>query len=161
MRRPLGRTWIHRRICVAGGCPAGAYGAVFGAPETCSSRREHPRPAECRREPSCDCHRSGYFPVDSFIGRQGRTARSFAGRDQIMTVINLLPEFEEAIEKVPERKPWIPPIRPNIASLSEHIQLIEDVDDGEALLARLNRLPIGAIAIDTEFRFTREAVELG
>src|SRR5215472_3683992 len=77
-----------------------------------------------------------------------------------MTVINLLPEFEEAIEKLSERKPWIPPIRPNIASLSEHIQLIEDVDDGEALLARLNRLRIGAIAIDTEFRFTRAAVEL-
>jgi DNA polymerase-1 len=45
--------------------------------------------------------------------------------------------------------------------LSEQVQFIQQVDAAEALLARLNRLPIGAIAIDTEFRFANGAVDLG
>jgi DNA polymerase-1 len=75
--------------------------------------------------------------------------------------IDLLPEFKEAIKEVPEYKPWTLPIRPNAIRLSEQVQLIEEIDQGQALLAQLNRLQIGAIAIDTEFRFTSEPVELG
>ena len=67
-----------------------------------------------------------------------------------MTTINLLPEFKQAIKEVPEEKPWILPIRPNAARLSEQVEFIEEVGQGEALLAQLNRLPLGAIAIDTE-----------
>ena len=78
-----------------------------------------------------------------------------------MTAIDLLPEFEKAIEEVPERKPWTLPIRQNTACLAEQVQLIEEMDDGEALLARLNRLSIGVVAIDTEFQFASEPVNLG
>jgi DNA polymerase-1 len=78
-----------------------------------------------------------------------------------MTTINLLPEFKQAIKEVPEEKPWALPIRPNAARLSEQVEFIEEVSQGEALLAQLNRLPLGAIAIDTEFRFTAEPIDLG
>ena len=78
-----------------------------------------------------------------------------------MTAINLLPEFDKALEEIPDRKPWTLPIRPNTAVLSEQVQFIEEVDGGEALLGQLNRLPIGAIAIDTEFRYASEPVNLG
>src|SRR6516162_2787541 len=78
-----------------------------------------------------------------------------------MTTINLLPEFKQAIKEVPEEKPWTLPIRPNAVRLSEQVEFIEEVGQGEALLAQLNRLPLGAIAIDTEFRFTAEPVDLG
>ena len=78
-----------------------------------------------------------------------------------MTAITLFPEFEEAIQGMHEPEPWTLPIRPNIARLSERIRLIEEADQGEALLAQLNRLPIGAIAIDTEFQFASDPVELG
>jgi hypothetical protein len=67
-----------------------------------------------------------------------------------MTELDLLPEFEKAIAEVSDLKPWSLPIRPNAVCLSEQVQLIETVDQGEALLAQLNRLPVGAIAIDTE-----------
>src|SRR6516164_6727630 len=75
--------------------------------------------------------------------------------------IDLLPEFKEAIKEVPENKPWALPIRPNTVRLGEQIQLIEDNDQGQALVRQLSRLPIGAIAIDTEFRFTSKPVDLG
>jgi hypothetical protein len=78
-----------------------------------------------------------------------------------MTAITLFPEFEAAIQGLREPQPWTLPIRPNTARLSEQIRWIEEVDQGEALLAQLNRLPIGAIAIDTEFQFASDPVELG
>jgi DNA polymerase-1 len=78
-----------------------------------------------------------------------------------MTVIKLFPEIEERIAKIPERKPYTLPIRPNTAHLSERIQCIEEVEDGEALLTQFNRLQIATIAIDTEFRFGSESVDLG
>ena len=78
-----------------------------------------------------------------------------------MTAIKLLPEFDKALEEIHDRKPWTLPIRPNTAVLSEQVQFVEEVDRGEALLAQLNRLSIAAIAIDTEFRFASEPVNLG
>ena len=78
-----------------------------------------------------------------------------------MTDFKLLPEIKKAIAEIPERKPWTLPIRPNVASLSERIQCIREVEEGEALLAQFSRLRIGAIAIDTEFRFGSESVDLG
>ena len=78
-----------------------------------------------------------------------------------MTAITLLPEFEEAVKGLREPEPWTLPIRPNTTRLSDGIQLIEEVDQGEAMLAQLNRLPIGAIAIDTEFQFASDPVDLG
>ena len=78
-----------------------------------------------------------------------------------MTAITLLPEFEEEIKGLHEPKPWTLPIRPNTTRLSEQIRLIEETNQGEALLAQLNRLPIGAIAIDTEFQFASDPVDLG
>jgi hypothetical protein len=78
-----------------------------------------------------------------------------------VTAITLLPEFEEAIKGLREPEPWTLPIRPNVARLREQIRLIEEIDQGEALLAQLNRLPIAAIAIDTEFQFASDPVDLG
>jgi DNA polymerase-1 len=78
-----------------------------------------------------------------------------------MTVIDLLPEFDKAIAEIAGLQPWILPIRPNTALLSKQVQLVETVEHGEALVAQLNRLSIGAIAIDTEFRFASDAVDLG
>jgi hypothetical protein len=78
-----------------------------------------------------------------------------------MTAITLLPEFEEALKGLREPEPWTLQIRPNTARLSEEIRLIEEVDQGDALLAQLNRLPIAAIAIDTEFQFASDPVDLG
>ena len=78
-----------------------------------------------------------------------------------MPVIELLPEFAAAIAHLPQAKPWTLPIRPNVAQLGTGTQLIDDTDAGEALVAQLNRLPIGAIAIDTEFRFAGAPVDLG
>jgi DNA polymerase-1 len=78
-----------------------------------------------------------------------------------VTAISLLPEFAEAIKGLREPEPWTLPIRPNPARLSEQIRLIEELDQGEALLAQLNRLPIAAIAIDTEFQFASDPVDLG
>jgi hypothetical protein len=78
-----------------------------------------------------------------------------------MTAIKLFPEIEKAIADIPERKPWTLPIRPNTAQLSERVQYIEEVEDGEALLAEFSRLRIGAIAIDTGFRFGSEPLALG
>jgi hypothetical protein len=78
-----------------------------------------------------------------------------------VTAITLLPEFEEEIKGLRQPEPWTLPIRPNTARLSEQIQLIEEVGQGEALLAQLNRLPIAAIAIDTEFQFDSDPVDLG
>ena len=77
-----------------------------------------------------------------------------------MTKINLLTEFEMVVEGIPADKPWTLPIRPNVDHLSAEVQLIEEVEQGEALLAQLNRLPLGAIAVDTEFRFASEPVDL-
>jgi hypothetical protein len=78
-----------------------------------------------------------------------------------VTEITLLPEFAEAIRGLREPEPWTLPIRPNAACLSEQIRLIEEIDQGEALLAQLNRLPIAAMAIDTEFQFASDPVDLG
>src|ERR1044071_1524890 len=78
-----------------------------------------------------------------------------------MTVITLLPEFASVIADLPQPKPWALPIRPNTARLSTHTQLIEETDAGDALVSQLNRLPLGAVAIDTEFRFTSAPVDLG
>src|SRR3954454_12679717 len=78
-----------------------------------------------------------------------------------MTVIDLLPEFDKAIAEIAGLQPWILPIRPNTTLLSKQVQLVETVEHGEALVAQLNRLSIGAIAIDTEFRFASDAVDLG
>jgi DNA polymerase-1 len=78
-----------------------------------------------------------------------------------MAVIALLPEFDAAIADLPQPQPWALPIRPNTTRLSTGTQLIEDAGAGEALLAQLNRLTLGAIAIDTEFRFASAPVELG
>jgi DNA polymerase I len=78
-----------------------------------------------------------------------------------MTIIKPFPEIETAIAKIPQRKPWTLPIQPNTAHLSERVQFIEDVEDGEALLAQFSRLRISAIAIDAEFRFGSEPVDLG
>src|SRR5215210_7731713 len=78
-----------------------------------------------------------------------------------MPVITLLPEFEAAIADLPRLKPWTLPIRPNTARLSTRTQLIDETDAGKALISQLNRLPLGAIAIDTEFRFSSAPVDLG
>ncbi len=78
-----------------------------------------------------------------------------------MTAFKLLPEFEEAIRGLREPDPWSLPIRPDARQLSEQIRLIEEADEGERLLAQLNRLPIGAVAIDTEFKFANAPVDLG
>jgi hypothetical protein len=78
-----------------------------------------------------------------------------------VTEITLLPEFAEAIRRLREPEPWTLPIRPNVARLSEQIRLIEEIDQGEALLAQLNRLAIAAMAIDTEFQFASDPVDLG
>lgn len=76
-------------------------------------------------------------------------------------MIALLPEFEAALADLPEPQPWMLPIRPNVAQLSSDIRLIDTPGEGDALLALLNRLPLGAIAIDTEFRFAGAPVDLG
>ena len=78
-----------------------------------------------------------------------------------MTALTLLPEFAEAINELRQPEPWTLPIRPNAARLGQQVSLIEDVDQGKALLAQLNRLPIAAIAIDTEFQFASDPVDLG
>src|SRR3954468_19068153 len=78
-----------------------------------------------------------------------------------MPVITLLPEFAAAIADLPQPKPWTLPIRPNTAQLSTSTQLIEKTSAGEALISQLNRLPFGAIAIDTEFRFASAPADLG
>jgi hypothetical protein len=78
-----------------------------------------------------------------------------------MAVITLLPEFEAVLADVPQPKPWALPIRPNTVRLSTSTQLIEEATAGEELLAQLNRLPLGAIAIDTEYRFAGAPVDLG
>ena len=69
-----------------------------------------------------------------------------------MTALKLLPEFEEAIRGLREPDPWSLPIRPDARQLSEQIRLIEEADEGERLLAQLNRLPIGAVAIGRSVR---------
>lgn len=78
-----------------------------------------------------------------------------------MAVISLLPEFEAVLADLPESQPWNLPIRPNVARLGSSTQFIEETRSGEALLSQLNRLPLGAIAIDTEFRFRSRSVDLG
>ena len=76
-------------------------------------------------------------------------------------VITLLPEFETAIAELPQAKTWALPIRPNTARLSTTTQLIDEISAGEALVSQLDRLSLGAISIDTEFRFTSAPVDLG
>jgi DNA polymerase I len=78
-----------------------------------------------------------------------------------MTTIKPFPEFEKAIGELPERQSWALPILPDSCHLSEQVQIIETVEQGQALLARLGRLRVGAIAIDTEFNFTSQHVDLG
>jgi hypothetical protein len=78
-----------------------------------------------------------------------------------MTMIKPFPEFEKAISELPERQSWTLPILPDSRHLSEQVQIIETVERGEALLARLGRLSVGAVAIDTEFNFTSQPVDLG
>ena len=78
-----------------------------------------------------------------------------------MALIALLPEFERAIADLPQPEPWVLPIRPNTARLGIATKLIDDSSAGEALVSQLTRLQLGAIAIDTEFRFTSAPVNLG
>jgi DNA polymerase I len=74
--------------------------------------------------------------------------------------IALLPEFQQALENLPKPKPWTLPIRPDLVRLAAGVQFVETLDQAEALMSELNRLPLGAIAIDTEFRFTSPPVAL-
>jgi hypothetical protein len=78
-----------------------------------------------------------------------------------VAVISLLPEFEKAIADLPQPEPWDLPIRPNTSRLGTRTQLIGEARAGEALISQLNRLPLGAIAIDTEYRFSSASVDLG
>ena len=82
----------------------------------------------------------GDSAVDGSGGTPRRRARPVAGADPAMTAITLFPEFEQAIQGLREPEPWTLPIRPNTARLSEQIRLIEEADQGAALLAQLNRL---------------------
>src|SRR5258706_7980002 len=78
-----------------------------------------------------------------------------------MNTITPFPEVADAISNIPVQRAWTLPIKPDVQRLSEDLQIVETVEQGEALMAQLNRLPLGAIAIDTEFGFTSRPIDLG
>ena len=77
-----------------------------------------------------------------------------------MTKIKLLPSINKSIEDLPEAKRWEMPGRLSVHKLSSELLYIENAQQAEDLVVNLNRHSIGAIAIDTEFGFTKPGLKL-
>ena len=100
-------------------------------------------------------HRS----FDRFARGESSALRSAGRQHPVMAVITLLPEFEEAIADLPEPEPWTLPIRPNTGQLGAGTPADRGTGCRRGTVSQLNRLPLGAIAIDTEFRFASAPVD--
>ena len=73
---------------------------------------------------------------------------------------DLFPSYDVELPPEPVTPEWELPVRPNLDDPSIHDIFVDDPEKAERLLALLSRLPLGAIAIDTEFGNTQEEVIL-
>lgn len=79
-----------------------------------------------------------------------------------MSYINLLPAIETAVAQVEDfdqAKRWELPIRSSVNALTSKVIFIEKKEDADDLIMDLQRYPINAIAIDTEFGFSKPSIE--
>lgn len=77
-----------------------------------------------------------------------------------MNTLELFPGIKEEIADLPEAKRWELPGRSSVHSLSSELLYIENEKQAEDLIINLNRHSIGAIAIDTEFGFTKPGLKM-
>lgn len=79
-----------------------------------------------------------------------------------MSYINLLPAIETEValvEDFDQAKRWELPIRSSVSALTSEVIFIEKKEDADDLVMDLHRYPINAIAIDTEFGFSKPSIE--